>query len=138
MTIQTLQNLFATKQLKKGKFYKMITEKTENGLTKTTETTIRFVNYYKKKSTIAKGSIPSGTPNPNRQVIIADVCYLNTKTGNYLLQVNTIPNGHTISTFKDQNGNPIDRATYESVNPSKKGNPTDYYTISLDRVVSIK
>lgn len=139
MTAKEIENLFATKVLQKGKLTKITYMRSENGYTKTTTIVVRFVNYYHIKSVKESGKQPSTTPNPNVQVLIPHILTYNVNTNNYLLHCYPMPNIKAKSTYKDPNGQTIDKATYELAVPPKKrpNNPSPILQIKVQDIVSI-
>jgi len=133
MTLKEFQDI----KVRKGKFYKATYQKTINGYTKTTTTTVRFVDYYKTKKAIANGRVPSGKGNPNVQVIIPHVLSYNTNTKNYLVHLQATPNGKTTTIYKDQSGNEITKANYYQATSTKPSAPSDYHNVYLQDLVAI-
>ena len=138
MTNQEFINLY--NQMKKGTLHTIVYVKTEKGYTKTTTMLVRFVNYFNTKAYKASGKQPNAnpTPNPNIITIIPHVLTTNTKTGNTLVHCYPIKNHKAKSVYQDQNGNTIDKATYEQVVKPKAHGDTPVFQINILNLVSIK
>ena len=138
MEVKKLTQLFETKQIKKGVYYKLVFAKTQNGYTKTTTTKVRFVNYYNIKSVKESGKKPSDKPNPNVVVIIPHILTYNKNTKNYLVHCYKTPHGKAQSTYTDPSGEQIDKATYElAVPPKKHSGDSPVYQIMLQDIIQI-
>ena len=139
MTLEKFMEIFNT--LTKGAFTKVAYQKVnDNGYSKETTTTIRFVDYYNIE-TIKQLNRQPTTPNPNVETIIPHILTLNKKTGNYLVHLYFVPNAKTITIYKDNNGNEIDKATYETMVPPKKkyhsNTPSVMFQVKLQDLVSL-
>lgn len=112
---------FQAKELKKGKFYKMIVEKVEsNGYSRLITIKTRFVNYYNIASVKAEGKTPSTKSMANTYTIIPHILTYNTKTKNFLLHCYETPNSKTRVVYKNDYGVEITKEEFEMVNPPKK------------------
>ena len=135
MTIKQLKDL----NIKKGRFYKATYQKTIDGYTKTTTTTARFVDYYKTKEAVANGRKPNpAKSNPNVKVIIKDILTLNTNTNNYLVHLQSTPNGKTTTTYQDPNGNTIDKDTYYKQTNTKPSAPSSFHNVKLQDLLNLE
>ena len=72
------------------------------------------------------------------QVIIDNVLYYFTKTGNYNISIKTINKNHCKSHYFDNNGNEITKSEYEMVNPPKKSYETNVFYINLLELIEVK
>jgi len=137
MTLQEIQNLFNSKTIKKGKFYTItyVSVDPKSGYTKTTTTKTRFVNYYNIKSVKASGKTPM--VKPYETTIIPHILTYNTNTNQYYLHCYIAPNTKTISTYKDNNGKDIDKATYQAMVKPSNGRPNIVYTKKVQDIISI-
>ena len=133
-----LQNKIDNKKIVKGRFYPIVYVSVYNGCTKITHTNVRFVEYYNKKEVIEQGKIKDTSKHRDYiQTIIENVLIHNTNTNKDYLQVNTCPNSKVISRYFDPNHKEIDKETYYQLTGKKPSKPTNFFTITLDNVVSI-
>jgi hypothetical protein len=137
MTYQEIQNLFNSKTIKQGKFYKItyITTDQASGYSKTTTTKTRFVNYYNIKSVKASGKTPM--VKPYETTIIPHILTYNTNKGDYYLHCYIAPNTKSKCVYKDNNGNEIDKATYQAMVKPSQYKPTIVFTKKVQDIISI-
>lgn len=132
MTLKELQNTLAT--IKKGKFATIHYQKTNNGYSKETEKTIRFVEYSHIKNVQVKGKA-----NPNDNYVSEFVIY-NKNTQKYYLMVATTNTPYKAQVKYYLNGVEIDKDTYEQANPPKKSyssSPSPVFKLHIEDIISI-
>ena len=135
MTLEQFKEI----KVRKGKFYKATYQKVVNGYTKTTTTTARFVDYYNTKEVKASGKTPNPSKsNPNVEVVIKDVLTFNKNTQNYLVHLQATPNGKTITTYQDQEGNTIDKDTYYKATNTKPSAPSKFHNVKLQDLLKLE
>ena len=139
MKIEELQNV------KKG-VYHNATWKSEKvvdsvNYTKISNGRIKFAKYKNLKIVIAKQSekAPMETTNTtsNKQWLIEDVLFFNTKTNNYLVQLCTT--GSKTKSKYYANGVEITKSEYESViKPNANGVVPPVFSVKLENLIDIK
>lgn len=146
MTIQELQEFYANKY-KKGTNIQVVYVHVEgNGFSKKTIARARLVNYYNTKyykNKVANGQAkPQQTTNDNVIQIIPHILTFNKNTNNYLVHLQAPSKGKIRKQvlYYDNNGNEIDKATYETMVPPKKSYakaPSPTIQIKLQELVQI-
>ena len=129
MTLKDTMNKLNT--IKCGRITKIHYVTIKGDYTKETETCVRFVDYAH-----IKGVTPKGKPNANDNHIIKNMLIFNKNTHQYYLQCATINGNHKAHVKYFYQGKEIDKATYESANPSKPFN-SPVFRKNINDIVSI-
>jgi len=123
----------AIQTIKKGRMVKVHYITIKGDYSKETKTTIRFCNYGKISGVQVKGK-----PNPNEQTIIKDILVYNTNTKNYYLIMKTINTNHKAKVKYFYKGQEIDKATFDSANPSKPNQqPLITFKKNINDIISL-
>lgn len=136
LTIQETINLLNT--LKKGIYHSFTRKHTESNGYYFIRTYVGRLGSYAK---VVGKEETTNTISKNRITIIPNVLYYNENTQNYLLMVLTTKckNHHSKTHYYDNNGNEIDKDTYEMVNPQKKNSfDSPVFNIKLQELVMVK